>query len=289
MRAKIEEAAGQQTSEIQKRYSAGTIQRFLVSARALKTALLGAEVYVAYEVAKGIAGAIEAGPAETAAHASGQAAEMMKGRLASRAAIQGTYTWIPILGGIAKGVHDSIADTKRETALAEHGAQTQAEIQELSRSVQRAALTSERSRANFLGYTPAEMARLDYEQGRQERAGRLTEALEVQGQASSDYARSRELHLSKDEQQAFLVKEQQAKRYVDQLRQVNAAEDEYAGATAKRAAQMEKANFWRGIERETLGRSIHRRPRLRAAAGRRAAVARAVSAGGTGGAQIRRP
>ncbi len=253
MRAKIEEAAGQQTSEIQKRYSAGTIQRFLVSARALKTALLGAEVYVAYEVAKGIAGAIEAGPAETAAHASGQAAEMMKGRLASRAAIQGTYTWIPILGGIAKGVHDSIADTKRETALAEHGAQTQSEIQELSRSVQRAALTSERSRANFLGYTPAEMARLDYEQGRQERAGRLREALEVQGQASSDYGRSRELHLSKDEQQAFLVKEQQAKRYVDQLRQVNAAEDEYAGATAKRAAQMEKANFWRGIERESLG------------------------------------
>jgi len=253
MRAKIEEAAQQQTSDIQKRYSTGTIQRFLVSARALKTALLGAEVYVAYEVAKGVAGAIEAGPAETAAHASGQAAEMMKGRLASRAAIQGTYTWIPILGGIAKGVHDSIADTKRETALAEQATQTQSEIQELSRSVQRAALTSERSRANFLGYTPAEMARLDYEQGRQERAGRLREAQEVYGQASSDYARSRELHLSKDEQQAFLVKEQQAKRYMEQLQQVNAAEDEYAGATAKRAAQMEKANFWRGIERETLG------------------------------------
>lgn len=253
MRAKIEEAAGQQTAEIQKRYSAGTIQRFLVSARALKTALLGAEVYVAYEVAKGIAGAIEAGPAETAAHASGQAAEMMKGRLASRAAIQGTYTWIPILGGIAKGVHDSIADTKRETALADHAAQTQSEIQELSRSVQRAALTSERSRANFLGYTPAEMARLDYEQGQQERAGRLREAQEVYGQASADYARSRELHLSKGEQDAFLVKEQQAKRYLEQLQRVNAAEDEYAGATAKRAAQLEKAGFWRGIERETLG------------------------------------
>ena len=97
------------------------------------------------------------------------------------------------------------------------------------------------------------MARLNYEQGRQERAGRLSEALEVQGQASTDYGRSRELHLSKDEQQAFLVKEQQAKRYVDQLRQVNAAEDEYAGKTAARAAQIEKANFWRGIERETLG------------------------------------
>jgi len=253
MRAKIEEAAGQQTSEIQKRYSAGTIQRFLVSARALKTALLGAEVYVAYEVAKGIAGAIEAGPAETAAHASGQAAEMMKGRLASRAAIQGTYTWIPILGGIAKGVHDSIADTKRETALAEQGSRTQAEIEQLSRSVQEAARGSKRSRAAYLGYTPAEMARLNYEQGRQERAGRLREAQEVYGQASTDYARSRELHLSKDEQQAFLVKEQQAKRYVDQLRQVNAAEDEYAGKTAARAAQIEKANFWRGIERETLG------------------------------------
>ena len=137
MRAKIEEAAGQQTSEIQKRYSAGTIQRFLAPPARSKAALLGAEVYVAYEVAKGIAGAIEAGPAETSAHASGQAAEMMKGRLAARAAIQGTYTWIPILGGIAKGVHDSIADTKRETALAEQASRTQAEIEQLCRSVQR--------------------------------------------------------------------------------------------------------------------------------------------------------
>jgi hypothetical protein len=268
MHAKIAEAEAAQVAEINKRYEQQKetrLGKLFASGRLLKASLSGVAVYAAGEVGSALADVIKGGPQETSARAGGQASEMVKARLEQRKKIQALWGWIPIIGTNINRIYDAFGYTKEEAALAEQAEKTSAGVATLHQNVVSAATGAARNRAAFLGYTPADMARLNYELGQRERAERLREAQEVYGQAASDYGRSRELGMPKEEQSAFLKKEQEAKRYLEQLQSVNAMEDEYAAKTAERAARIEKANFWRGIAESTLqaqftgGPSLERR------------------------------